>query len=58
MITAMKALVYIRPMNVEVRGLDAPQLRACNVLVRVRACGVCGSDLHGFRATAAGEFHR
>ncbi|MGI8960151.1 MAG: zinc-dependent alcohol dehydrogenase [Bryobacteraceae bacterium] len=45
----MKALVYTRPMNVELRDLDAPQLGDGDVLVRVRACGVCGSDLHGFR---------
>jgi L-iditol 2-dehydrogenase len=49
----MKALVYTRPMNVEVRDLDAPQLRDSDVLVRVRACGVCGSDLHGFRGNSS-----
>jgi threonine dehydrogenase-like Zn-dependent dehydrogenase len=49
----MKALVYTRPMNVEMRELDAPQLRDSEVLVRVRACGVCGSDLHGFRGNSS-----
>src|SRR3954454_22652394 len=53
MISAMKALVYTRPMNVEMRELDAPQLRDSEVLVRVRACGVCGSDLHGFRGNSS-----
>jgi L-iditol 2-dehydrogenase len=53
MISAMKALVYTRPMNVEVREMDAPQLRDSDVLVRVRACGVCGSDLHGFRGKSS-----
>src|SRR5437763_383100 len=49
----MKALVYTRPMNVEVRDLNAPQLRYSDVLVRVRACGVCGSDLDGFRGNSS-----
>ena len=44
----MKALVYTRPMQVEICDLATPPLQADNVLVRVRACGVCGSDLHGF----------
>jgi L-iditol 2-dehydrogenase len=40
-------------MNVEVRDLDEPYLRDGDVLVRVRACGVCGSDLHGFRGNSS-----
>lgn len=44
----MKALVYTRPMQVELRDLDQPSVHNNDVLVRVRACGVCGSDLHGF----------
>jgi len=44
----MKALVYIEPMKLEVRDIDTPQLGEGDVLVRVQACGVCGSDLHGF----------
>jgi L-iditol 2-dehydrogenase len=35
-------------MTLELRDLDKPPLRPDDVLIRVRACGVCGSDLHGF----------
>jgi threonine dehydrogenase-like Zn-dependent dehydrogenase len=51
----MEALVYTRPMNVEVRELDTPQLRDCDVLVRVRACGACGSDLAAISSMDSGQ---
>lgn len=35
-------------MKLEVLDIDEPQLGSGDVLVRVQACGVCGSDLHGF----------
>jgi L-iditol 2-dehydrogenase len=44
----MKALVYTEPMKLELRDISEPQLRSADVLIRVNACGVCGSDLHGF----------
>jgi L-iditol 2-dehydrogenase len=44
----MKALVYTQPRTLEVRELGEPRLETGDVLVRVRACGICGSDLHGF----------
>jgi L-iditol 2-dehydrogenase len=44
----MKALVYAEPMKLELRDISQPQLGKGDVLVRVQACGVCGSDLHGF----------
>jgi D-arabinose 1-dehydrogenase-like Zn-dependent alcohol dehydrogenase len=44
----MKALVYAEPMKLELRDISQPQLGMGDVLVRVQACGVCGSDLHGF----------
>jgi L-iditol 2-dehydrogenase len=45
---SMKALVYTEPMKLEVRDINEPQLGTGDLLVRVQACGVCGSDLHGF----------
>jgi L-iditol 2-dehydrogenase len=44
----MKALVYTEPMKLELREIREPQLGAADVLIRVKACGICGSDLHGF----------
>jgi L-iditol 2-dehydrogenase len=44
----MKALVYTEPMKLELRDIGEPQVGRADVLVHVKACGVCGSDLHGF----------
>ena len=44
----MKALVYTEPGRLEMRALAEPKPKAGEVLVRIRAVGVCGSDLHGF----------
>ncbi len=44
----MKALVYTAPRRLEMLELADPVPKDGEVLVRVRAAGVCGSDLHGF----------
>lgn len=44
----MQALVYTAPGALEVRDWPAPQAQAGQVLVRIHAAAVCGSDLHGF----------
>src|SRR5690349_613775 len=44
----MKALVYTAPRRLEMLELADPAPKDGEVLVRVRAAGVCGSDLHGF----------
>jgi len=44
----MKALVYTAPRRLEMLELTDPVPKNGEVLVRVRATGVCGSDLHGF----------
>jgi L-iditol 2-dehydrogenase len=44
----MKALVYTAPRRLEMLDIAEPAPKDGEVLVRVRAAGVCGSDLHGF----------
>jgi L-iditol 2-dehydrogenase len=44
----MKGLVYTAPRRLEMLELADPVPKNGEVLVRVRAAGVCGSDLHGF----------
>ena len=44
----MKALVYTQPHRLELLDLPQPSLKPEEVLLRVRAVGVCGSDLDGF----------
>jgi L-iditol 2-dehydrogenase len=43
----MKGLLLKQYMELEVADLPKPEIGANDVLVRVRACGICGSDVHG-----------
>jgi len=43
----MKALLLTEYMNLQVTEVAEPEIGAADVLVRVRACGICGSDVHG-----------
>ena len=44
----MKALVYTKPYCLEYSDFPDPVAGDDDVLVRVKACGICGSDVHGF----------
>jgi len=44
----MKALVYIAPNNLEYRDEPDPVPGEGEVLVRVEASGICGSDMHAY----------
>src|SRR3981081_227854 len=43
----MKGLLLKQYMELEVTDLPQPEIGPGDVLVRVRACGICGSDVHG-----------
>lgn len=43
----MKALVLDEYKQLNYRDFPNPELEANEVLVRVKACGICGSDVHG-----------
>jgi L-iditol 2-dehydrogenase len=44
----MDALLLKAYMQMEVVDLPKPEIGADDVLIRVKACGICGSDVHGF----------
>src|SRR5262245_27435331 len=44
----MKALLLTSYRNLQMAEVPTPELRADEVLVRVAACGICGSDVHGY----------
>ena len=44
----MKALLLTAPSQLGLAEFPDPQPAAGEVLVRVRACGICGSDIHGW----------
>lgn len=48
----MRAAVYYGPRDVRIRELDVPEVRSGDVLVRMQACGICGSDLMDWYASA------
>ena len=43
----MKALELVGPSEFELVNKDTPRPAADEVLIRVKACGICGSDIHG-----------
>lgn len=45
----MKAAVFYGPRDVRFEEVPKPELQSGEVLIRVRACGICGSDLHLYR---------
>ncbi|MDQ2621777.1 MAG: alcohol dehydrogenase catalytic domain-containing protein, partial [Actinomycetota bacterium] len=47
--TAMKAAVYKGPGEIAVEEVPVPEVGPRDVLLRVDAVGICGSDLHVYR---------
>src|SRR5437762_14206538 len=43
----MRALVLTERKRLELREVPDPALGGSDVLVRIRACGICGGDVHG-----------
>src|SRR3990172_11548808 len=44
----MRALVHTAPLQFNLRDVPEPKPNDEEVLVRVKACGICGSDVHGY----------
>jgi 2-desacetyl-2-hydroxyethyl bacteriochlorophyllide A dehydrogenase len=54
----VKAAVFRAPLEVAVEDVEEPRADAGGIVIDVRACGICGSDLHLFttgKAIAAGQ---
>jgi 2-desacetyl-2-hydroxyethyl bacteriochlorophyllide A dehydrogenase len=45
----MRAAVYYGPYNISVREVKKPKVGSRDVLVKIKAAGICGSDLHVYR---------
>jgi L-iditol 2-dehydrogenase len=48
MVAAMNALLLTEYKKLEMVDMPEPGIGPDDVLVRVRACGICGSDVHGY----------
>src|SRR5689334_6339397 len=44
----MKALLLSKYKQLEIADLPEPKAGADEILIRVAACGICGSDVHGY----------
>ncbi len=44
----MKALLLTEYKNLTVTEVDEPEMGFDDVLIQVEACGICGSDIHGY----------
>ncbi len=44
----MKALLLTEYKHLEVAEIPVPDIGANDLLIRVQACGICGSDIHGW----------
>lgn len=42
----MRALVYNSPKNISVQDVPVPEIGATDVLIKIKYCGVCGTDIH------------
>ncbi len=45
----MKAALVRGPRDIRVESVDRPAIQADEVLVKVKACGICGTDLHIYK---------
>ena len=45
----MKAAVFHSPRDIRFEEVEKPRIENGEVLLRVKACGICGSDLHTYR---------
>ena len=45
----MRAAVFYGPRDLRVEDVEEPEIGPDDILIKVKACGICGSDLHGYR---------
>lgn len=45
----MKAAVFYGPRDIRFEEVERPKIEASEILIKVRACGICGSDLHTYK---------
>ncbi len=51
----MKAHVFYEPLKMEYKEIDIPQIGVDEVLIKVHACGICGSDIAYYWGNASLE---
>ena len=46
----MKAAVLVGPKQIEIKTVPVPSVEPGMIEIKVSACGVCGSDIHMWKA--------
>lgn len=46
----MKAAVYYGPRDIKVESIPIPEIGPNDILLKVKYCGICGSDVHSYRS--------
>ena len=54
--STMKAVYLDKPGVITTREVKTPKPKPSQVLIRVKACGVCGSDVHYYRTGRIGDY--
>lgn len=54
-VSFMRASVLVGPRQLELREIDTPTTPIDGILVRVMACGICGSDIRSFESGLRGD---
>jgi len=52
----MKAAVMVKPREITIEEREIPQIKEDEVLIKVRHCGICGSDIHYYEHGRIGDF--
>jgi 2-desacetyl-2-hydroxyethyl bacteriochlorophyllide A dehydrogenase len=47
----MKSLVCRQPYQFEYAGINTPELKPGNAIIKIKRVGICGTDLHAFEGT-------
>lgn len=45
----MKAAVFYGTKDFRVENIEEPKIQPTDVLIKIKACGICGSDLHAYK---------
>lgn len=45
----MRAAVFYGPRDIRIEDVPKPKIEAGEVLIKVKACSICGSDLHNYK---------
>ncbi|MBL7120215.1 MAG: alcohol dehydrogenase catalytic domain-containing protein, partial [Dehalococcoidia bacterium] len=54
----MRAAIIYGPRDIRVETVEDPGLRKDEILVMVKACGICGTDIHAYKTGGASAFKK